>query len=162
MTSIKHCVLATIDSDSHLWNLVSLQKLLEELGVSVRNLGPCTPTAEVVAAVLGDDPDLVVVSSVNGHGRYEAPALLEALRGAGSQVPCVVGGKLTTAESEVPAASRELLAAGYAQVFTGDEALARFRALVRPATPAPWGLTAGIDDEPPSLDGDRSLTRCIS
>jgi methylaspartate mutase sigma subunit len=160
--SIRHCVLATTESDSHVWNLVSLQKLIEELGVSVRNLGPCTPVAEVVAAVLGDDPDLVVVSSVNGHARYEARTLLEALHGAGAQVPCVIGGKLTVAESDLAAASRELLAAGYWRVFIGDDAVTRFRTMVRPATVRlaalpPRGLTPRVDRDPSVLDGSRSV-----
>ncbi|MFD4352128.1 cobalamin B12-binding domain-containing protein [Nocardia sp. NPDC058518] len=121
------CVLSTVESDSHIWNLVYLQKVLEEHGASVRNLGPCTPIDEVWHAVTVDQPDLLVVSSVNGHGYHGAGALLTALRARGLTVACVVGGKLTTAMSAGDQVRRELLALGYLDVFTSDDAIEKFR-----------------------------------
>lgn len=41
-------VLSTIPSDSHTWNLLFLQLLLEEHGCEVTNLGACVPVATLV------------------------------------------------------------------------------------------------------------------
>ncbi|MEV6328810.1 cobalamin-dependent protein [Streptomyces sp. NPDC051909] len=151
------CLLSTVESDSHIWNLVYLQKLLEENGAEVRNLGSCTPVDEVVQAVTEDRPDLLVVSSVNGHGLHGARVLLSALRERRLDVPSVVGGKLTTAESDNDRTRRLLLDHGYTDVFTGEEAINRFLAFLRfgksegfsawrpdAAVVPPWDL-AGLD-----------------
>ncbi|MFI9504520.1 cobalamin B12-binding domain-containing protein [Nocardia sp. NPDC052566] len=125
------CLLSTVESDSHLWNLVYLQKYLEENGAEVRNLGPCTPTEEVASAIRAERPDLLVVSSVNGHGFHGAQVLLNALRERGLEVPCVAGGKLTTAVSDDDRVRRELLELGYTEVFTGDDAIPHFGDFLR-------------------------------
>lgn len=123
-------VLCTVESDSHMWNLVYLQMVLEEHGVEVVNLGACTPVPVVVEAVRRHRPDLLVLSSVNGHGRHGARVLRAALDAAGAQVPCVAGGKLTTAGADDDATRRELLRGGWTDVFTGDDAVARFGAFL--------------------------------
>ncbi|MFD8143176.1 cobalamin B12-binding domain-containing protein [Streptomyces sp. NPDC059708] len=104
-------------SDSHTWNLVSLQLFLEELGYPVRNLGPCVTDELLTAACAADRPDLVVVSSVNGHGYRDGLSAVRALRGAGLRTPVVVGGKLSTAGRPDPVQRGRLLDAGCAAVF---------------------------------------------
>lgn len=143
-------LVCTVESDSHIWNLVYLQKLLEEHGSTVRNLGCCTPISDVLRAVAEDRPDLLVVSSVNGHGYHGVRLLLSALRSEGLGLPCVVGGKLTTAEADNGRVGRDLLARGCVAAFTGDDAVPRFREFLRfgmsvgfpawhPPGSTPWG-----------------------
>ncbi|GHB62054.1 methylaspartate mutase [Streptomyces xanthochromogenes] len=127
MSTSFRCLVSTVESDSHIWNLVYLQKLLEENGATVRNLGSCTPVDLVVRAVRESRPELLVVSSVNGHGHHGARVLLSALQENGLEVPCVVGGKLTTTESDNDRVRRDLLAHGYTDVFLGEDAIPRFR-----------------------------------
>ncbi|MFJ5631818.1 cobalamin B12-binding domain-containing protein [Streptomyces goshikiensis] len=126
MSATFRCLLSTVESDSHIWNLVYLQKLLEENGAQVQNLGACTPVGDVVRAVSESRPDLLVVSSVNGHGLHGARVLLSALRELRLDVPSVVGGKLTTAESDNDRTRRTLLTHGYTDVFTGEDSINRF------------------------------------
>ncbi|AGZ41981.1 cobalamin B12-binding domain-containing protein [Actinoplanes friuliensis] len=118
-------------SDSHTWNLVYLQLMLEEMGCRVHNLGACVPPALVAAECLGDNPDLVVVSSVNGHGFHDGLRLIEELRArpelAGT--PVVIGGKLSTDGLRNVGLVRRLRAAGYDAVFENGD-LTRFRTLV--------------------------------
>ena len=110
-------VLCTIPSDSHTWNLVYLHLLLEESGFRVVNLGACTPAEEIEAAVLRHAPELLVISTVNGHGVLEGRAIVQRLRYHGD-LPIVIGGKLgVTGDGERHVAA--LLAAGYSAVFTG-------------------------------------------
>ncbi|KAA1250986.1 cobalamin B12-binding domain-containing protein [Mycobacterium simiae] len=126
MAGAFQCVLSTVESDAHMWNLVYLQKLLEEHGASVRNLGCCTPVAGVVEAVITEPTDLLVVSSINGHGFHGAKHLMGALREWGIAVPSVIGGKLTTAVADNFAVREQLLREGFTDVFLGADAILRF------------------------------------
>ncbi|MEU2431337.1 cobalamin B12-binding domain-containing protein [Streptomyces sp. NPDC007861] len=125
------CLLTTVESDSHIWNLVYLQKFLEENGAEVKNLGACTPVGTVAQAIQEYRPSLLVVSSVNGHGHHGARVLLSALRKSGLEVPSVVGGKLTIAESDNDWVRRDLLNHGYTDVFNGEDAIEKFQGFLR-------------------------------
>ena len=73
-------VVSTMASDAHTWNLVFLQLLIEELGYRVRNLGPCVPDDVLVEEVRHSGADLVVLSSVNGHGLQDGLRVIPQLR----------------------------------------------------------------------------------
>lgn len=89
-------LLSTVHSDSHMWNLVFLQLFLEENGNEVVNLGPCTPPEVVIDKARELRPDLIVISTVNGHGHIDGIELINAVRSepdlAGTRI--VIGGKL--------------------------------------------------------------------
>ncbi|MFJ1866073.1 cobalamin B12-binding domain-containing protein [Streptomyces sp. NPDC088097] len=105
-------------SDSHTWNLVYLQLFLEELGHRVRNLGPCvTDDLLTGACAAGPAPDLVVISSVNGHGYRDGLGAVRAVRRAEPTVPVVIGGKLGVAGVADPERRARLLDAGCDAVF---------------------------------------------
>ncbi|MDT0328083.1 cobalamin B12-binding domain-containing protein [Nocardiopsis lambiniae] len=89
-------VLSGTSSDSHTWNLVFLQLLLEEAGHRVVNLGPCVPDDLLIDRVREHRPRLLVVSSVNGHGYEDGLRAVTALRAAPGTdgVTAVIGGKL--------------------------------------------------------------------
>ncbi|QSB16013.1 cobalamin-dependent protein [Natronosporangium hydrolyticum] len=127
-------VVSSVASDAHTWNLVFLQLLLEELGCRVRNLGPCVPARELVAECHREPPDLVVLSSVNGHGYRDGLAAVRAVRSEPglTTVPLVIGGKLGVA-GRVDSAGREaLIAAGADAVFEdGIDAITSFYQFVR-------------------------------
>ncbi|MFJ1593750.1 cobalamin B12-binding domain-containing protein [Kitasatospora albolonga] len=119
-------------SDSHTWNLVYLGLLLEELGHEVTNLGPCVTPELLVASCRRHSPDLVVLSSVNGHGYRDGLAAVERLRAepATAALPVVIGGKLGVAGCRQEADVTALLRAGCDAVFgDGDlDALREFLA----------------------------------
>lgn len=125
-------VLSTIPSDAHTWNLLFLHLLLEEQGWEVTNLGACVPVDTLVTESAAQPPGLVVVSTVNGHGAEEAPALARALRAvpALARVPLVIGGKLDTEGSVAPDAHPALTEAGFDAVLTGPNAVPRLLALL--------------------------------
>jgi methylaspartate mutase sigma subunit len=124
----KRAVLATITSDSHMWNLVFLQLLLEEHGVEVTQLGACTPIELVVDTCLAQKPDLLVVSSVNGHGHLGGRMLMEAIREHPEldDMPAVIGGKLGTLGVCNSTFSQPLVDAGYTAVFIEADGVAPF------------------------------------
>ncbi|POX50105.1 methylmalonyl-CoA mutase [Streptomyces sp. Ru72] len=115
-------LLSTVSSDSHTWNLVFLQLLLEERGYQVINLGSCVPDAELIEQVRVQRPDAVVISSVNGHGHIDGRRLIRKLRAdsdpALAAVPVMIGGKLGIQGAAQPHLADELVAEGFDAVFT--------------------------------------------
>ncbi len=91
----------------------------EQIAVRARNAGfevvyqgiRLTP-AQIVAAAIEEDVDLVGLSVLSGSHLAAVPAVLDGLRAAGSNVPVVVGGIIP------PDDAVTLLAAGAARVFT--------------------------------------------
>jgi len=123
-------VVTSLASDAHTWNLVHLQLVLEELGHRVVNLGACVPDELLVAECVRCSPDLVVVSSVNGHGFHDGARVIAALRARPglAATAVVIGGKLGTggADGARERAAR-LVAAGYDAVFEDGTGMAAFR-----------------------------------
>lgn len=101
-------------SDSHTWNLVYLELFLEELGHEVTALGPCVSPELLAAACHRHSPDVVVLSSVNGHGYRDGLAAVRRLRAkpATAGLPVVIGGKLGVAGCRQEAEVARLLQAG--------------------------------------------------
>ncbi|GGV19638.1 methylaspartate mutase [Streptomyces litmocidini] len=136
-------VVTGMASDSHTWNLVFLQLLLEENGFEVVNLGPCVPDDLLVDSCRSTGPDLVVISSVNGHGHQEGLRVIARLRATAelAVTPVVIGGKLDVIRGKDTRHAQRLTAAGFDEVFTEDaRTTARFRRFLdtlnsRPATP---------------------------
>jgi methylaspartate mutase sigma subunit len=115
-------VLSSVSSDSHTWNLVYLQLLLEEQGYLVHNLGACVPDQVIVDAVRQHRPDALVISSVNGHGHLDGARMIRALRAEGdpevAEVPAMIGGKLGIGGPANAHLADSLIAAGFTAVFT--------------------------------------------
>ncbi|MFF0645401.1 cobalamin B12-binding domain-containing protein [Streptomyces tendae] len=125
-------VVTTVASDSHTWNLVYLQLLIEELGYRVVNLGPCVPDDLLVRECLETRPDLLVISSVNGHGHQDGMRVIRLLRDQPElvAVPAVIGGKLGVT-GETDGLAEELTAAGFDAVFPdGADPMTAFRSFV--------------------------------
>lgn len=129
-------VVTTVASDSHNWNLVYLQLALEELGHRVLNLGPCVPDELLVSECLRVRPDLVVVSSVNGHGFIDGIPLIGLIRACPelADTPVVIGGKLGIAGPAGRDSRNQLRAAGFDAVFEDDSGMAAFRSFTERLT----------------------------
>ncbi|MEU0548226.1 cobalamin-dependent protein [Micromonospora sp. NPDC005979] len=115
-----HCrvLLSSVSSDSHTWNLVYLQLLLEEAGHQVTNLGACVPDDLLVETAARWRPSVIVISSVNGHGHLDGARLIGRVRADARirHIPAVIGGKLGIAGDDRPYVER-LAAAGFDLVF---------------------------------------------
>jgi methylaspartate mutase sigma subunit len=111
------------------------------LGHQVRNLGPCVPPEDVIAEALRSRPDLVVVSTVNGHGLRDGRLLIGQLRSCPelADLPVVIGGKLGIAGPSGQLAMARLRAAGFNAVFEDGAgtaaALSSLSQLVRAGQP---------------------------
>jgi methylmalonyl-CoA mutase cobalamin-binding subunit len=136
----RHRVLvSSVSSDAHTWNLVFLQLLLEEMGHEVTNIGSCVPDELLIEECRRVRPDVVVISSVNGHGALDGARCIRRLRDEpdlrGLRV--VIGGKLGVTGAEPGTYGPELLAAGFDAVFEDAAGIDEFRRyLARDAAPA--------------------------
>jgi len=139
-------VVTSVPSDSHNWNLVFLQLVLEELGHQVANLGPCVPDGLLIAECLRLRPALVVVSTVNGHGFFDGMRLIRRFRARQelAAIPVVIGGKLGIDGSGGEWNRRQMLSAGFDAVYEdGAASMVAFRSYV-------GRLTASVNT---SVDG---------
>ena len=127
-TTRRKFLVSSVSSDSHTWNLVFLQLLIEEHGHQVINLGSCIPQEFLVEQCLLHKPDVLVISSVNGHGHIEGTQLMHAIR----QIPelqrltTVIGGKLGTRGTDNAMYTAGLLEAGFDAVFDADSSIPAF------------------------------------
>src|SRR2546423_11352563 len=98
----RRAVIATVPSDSHMWNMVYIELLLKEHGWEVINLGACTPPDLVVDTCLAERPDMLVISSVNGHGHIGGRKVIGAVRShpALDYLPAVIGCHLGTLRAD--------------------------------------------------------------
>lgn len=133
--SIRKVVLATTPDDSHLWNLAGVQLELEERGFSVTNLGPCTPVALLSDTLAVIEPELLVISSINGHGGISIVQMLRDLTSILllTETRVVAGGLLCTDQARSHELERLLLSHGCHAIFTGEHAWPRFDAWLQVA-----------------------------
>ncbi|WP_232285411.1 cobalamin B12-binding domain-containing protein [Saccharomonospora marina] len=124
--------MSSVASDSHTWNLVFLHLLLEEIGFEVANLGASVPDDTLLSECTQLEPDLVVISSVNGHGYHDGIRVVRQLRSQPSLVntPMVIGGKLGICGDLSPAEASSLIEAGFDAVFDDSSELASFTSFV--------------------------------
>ncbi|GHJ15499.1 hypothetical protein TPA0908_34940 [Micromonospora sp. AKA38] len=96
------------------------------------NLGCCVPVPLLASEALSLRPELVALSSVNGHGYQEGVRVAERLRAEQvlGRVPLVIGGKLGLVGRPDAAAAQRLRSAGFDDVYD-DENLRRFTGLLR-------------------------------
>ncbi|WP_440073695.1 cobalamin B12-binding domain-containing protein [Streptosporangium sp. OZ121] len=135
---VRRILVSSVSSDSHTWNLVFLQLLLEETGAQVANLGACVPDDLLLAECRRLHPDLVVISSVNGHGHLDGRRLIARLRAEPdlADLPVVIGGKLGTQGAANTALGPGLLAAGFNAVFEGSGGVEEFQRYLAAPTQA--------------------------
>jgi methylaspartate mutase sigma subunit len=116
-------LLSTIPSDSHSWNLVYLQLLLEELGHEVVNIGTCVPIDLLIEKCHQIKPDNLVISSVNGHGHLDGMNIIKAMKQHPmlKDIRTVIGGKLGTQGCDSREYADKLLNEGFDAVFSEKE-----------------------------------------
>ncbi|WP_107059379.1 cobalamin B12-binding domain-containing protein [Streptomyces sp. NRRL F-5126] len=126
-------VVTSTASDAHSWNLIYLQLRLEEAGHVVTNFGPCVNDQSLLARCRQVVPDLIVFSTVNGHGRQDGERIIRLIRNAPDLqgLPVVIGGMLGVAGPDGNAAALSLQGAGFDAVFGPQGDIDRFLEFVR-------------------------------
>lgn len=146
-------LLTNVSSDSHTWNLVFMQLLLEYMGHEVFNLGACCPDELIIDRCEAEHFDLLVVSTVNGHGNIDGERLIRKLRARQdmAQPMAVIGGKLGIHGEADSSHLQRLLDAGFTAVFNAASSILQFEAFVKkishrasPIPALPWAVEVAI------------------
>jgi methylaspartate mutase sigma subunit len=126
-------LVSSIPSDSHMWNLIFMQLLLEEKGFAVVNLGACVPIEILIKEAHKHKPDLLVISTVNGHGHFEGLQIMTEIKKYQllKKMQIVIGGKLGILGKENQAFEKKLLDSGFHGVFHGENSLEEFSKFLR-------------------------------
>ena len=119
-------LLTSTPSDSHTWNLIYMELFLQENGCQVHNLGACVPIQDLYEAIYRFQPELVVISSINGHLFQDAIEIIENLKDK-KKFRFVVGGKLGILSHSTQFQKVKLKKLGYDEVFTEKNALSDFK-----------------------------------
>ncbi len=121
-------MLGTIPSDSHSWNLVYMQLLLNELECDVTQLGICTPEHVYVDTLNSAQFDLIVLSSINGHGFSQGKSVAHYISKnfKGEIPPMVIGGKLTTDNNFTAWHDSKMKQQGFSKVYYNEHAISDF------------------------------------
>jgi methylaspartate mutase sigma subunit len=121
-------IVTGLPSDSHTWNLVYIQLYLEERGHEVVNLGPCVTADILLPECVNLTPDLIVMSTVNGHGHADGLRVIRALRDCDelADVPVVIGGKLGVNGPQQVDELQSLLDSGFDGVFDDNAPAGQF------------------------------------
>ena len=122
-------IVSSVSSDSHTWNLIFMQLYMEELGFEVINLGACVGYDELIKRCHFEKPDLLLISTVNGHGCIEGVNIATMISNYPvlQRMTTVIGGKLTTKGDDNKQAIMDLYNAGFDGVFAGEDSLSCFR-----------------------------------
>ena len=132
MENAPNIILTGTPSDSHTWNLIFMELFLKENQCQVRNLGACIPVQELLQAIKASSPDLVVISSVNGHLFQDAIKVISFLANSLSHsLPLMVaGGRLGISRQESHFGQEKLIKLGYEGIFVGAGSLLRFQSFL--------------------------------
>jgi methylmalonyl-CoA mutase cobalamin-binding subunit len=82
----------------------------------------------VVDTCLAERPDMLVISSVNGHGHIGGRKIIGAVRSQSEldYMPAVIGGKLGTLGANNKVFAEPLVEAGYSAVYLENDGVAPF------------------------------------
>jgi methylaspartate mutase sigma subunit len=109
-----------------------MQLLLEEAGHTVTNFGPCVKDEILLARCRRLVPDLIVFSTLNGHGRQDGERVIRQLRDDPRlrEVPVVIGGMLGVTGPDGNVAARALMDAGFDAAYSSRLDIDEFLAFV--------------------------------
>lgn len=115
-------LIITTPSDVHSWNLVFLSLVVRDAGMTCRIVGPAPQLEEIKSGAVEFDPDIILVSTINGHGEFEATDVLLALREVcDADIPVLIGGILGVTQESMGRRRSVLLSMGYTEVFEGAD-----------------------------------------
>jgi methylaspartate mutase sigma subunit len=129
MENSLNVMLTGTPSDSHTWNLIFMELFLQENGCKVFNLGACVPIHKIHQSIEKLSPDLVVISSINGHLFQDSMEIMSSLSKSSLKAlpPLVVGGKMGISLQASAFQKKKLIKLGYNEVFTEKSALLHFK-----------------------------------
>ncbi|MCB5940867.1 methylaspartate mutase subunit S [bacterium 210820-DFI.6.52] len=114
----KTLVIGVIGADVHAVGIKILDHAFTDAGFNVINLGVMVSQEEYIAAAIESDADVIVVSSLYGHGELDCRGLRQKCDEAGLEgILLYVGGNIVVGKQPFEDVERRFLAMGFDRVF---------------------------------------------
>ena len=111
-------VMGVIGADVHAVGNKILEYAFTEAGINVINLGVMVSQEEYIAAAIETNADLILVSSLYGHGEIDCRGLREKCEEAGlKNIPLYVGGNLVVGKTNFADVKKRFIEMGFSRVY---------------------------------------------
>jgi methylaspartate mutase sigma subunit len=115
---MKTIVLGVIGSDCHAVGNKILDHALTEAGYNVINIGVLSPQEDFINAAVETNADLILVSSLYGHGEIDCRGLREKCDEAGLQgIKLYVGGNIVVGKQDWEDVYNRFISMGFDRVY---------------------------------------------
>ncbi len=114
----KTIVTGVIGADVHAVGNKILAFALEEAGYKVINLGVMVSQEEFIEAAVETNADVILVSSLYGHGEIDCHGLREKCDEAGlKDIPLLAGGNLVVGKQDFKEVEKRFTAMGFTKAY---------------------------------------------
>ncbi|RPI01642.1 MAG: methylaspartate mutase subunit S [Calditrichaeota bacterium] len=114
----KTCVTGVIGADVHAIGNKILTYALENAGFQVVNLGVMVSQEEFIAAAVETNADVILVSSLYGHGEIDCHGLRAKCDEAGlKNIPLIAGGNLVVGKQDFKEVEKRYQAMGFTKIY---------------------------------------------
>jgi len=111
-------VMGVIGADVHAVGNKILEYAFSQAGINVINLGVMVAQEEYIAAAIETKADVIVVSSLYGHGEIDCRGFREKCDEAGlKNIPLYVGGNLVVGKTNFEEVEKRFLDMGFSRVY---------------------------------------------
>jgi methylaspartate mutase sigma subunit len=112
-------VMGVIGADVHAVGNKILEYAFNQAGINVINLGVMVAQEEYINAAIETKADLIVVSSLYGHGEIDCRGFREKCDEAGlKNIPLYVGGNLVVGKTDFQEIEKRFLEMGFSRVYS--------------------------------------------
>jgi len=114
-------VMGVIGADVHAVGNKILEYAFSQAGIKVINLGVMVSQDEYIAAAIETNANIIVVSSLYGHGEIDCRGFREKCDEAGlKNIPLYVGGNLVVGKTNFQEVEKRFLDMGFSRVYSPD------------------------------------------
>jgi len=114
----KTLVIGVIGTDAHAVGNKILDHAFTAAGFNVVNLGVMVPPEEYIAAAIESAADVIIVSSLNGHGELDCKGMREKCDEAGLRgILLYVGGNIVVGKQPFDEVEKRFKVMGYDRVY---------------------------------------------
>jgi len=111
-------IMGVIGADVHAVGNKILEYAFSQAGINVINLGVMVAQEEYIAAAIETKADIIVVSSLYGHGEIDCRGFREKCDEAGlKNIPLYVGGNLVVGKTDFEEVKKRFLDMGFSRVY---------------------------------------------
>ena len=115
---MKTIVIGVIGADVHAVGNKIIEYVLKNNGYNVVNIGVLSSQEDFINAAVETNADMILVSSLYGHGEIDCAGMREKCIEAGiGNIPMIVGGNIVVGKQDFNEVKKRFLAMGFDRVY---------------------------------------------